>query len=253
MTPGLPPPRTIAAGDRGRRGLAYTLLTPANRYVSRLPTLPGAELFKLVTPRLAPARFAQYLVEAGERALSCPVASGFEHFLLAIGGDCHVSLDGGRRSLGYRGFAYLPLSSSFSIELGPAATVMWIKRRYEPWPGLEAPPAVFGSLPAVPADPTPVLGLVRRELLDPADPAFDFNISHMEFAPDAALAQIEIHDEEHGLYMTSGGGVYHLDGDEHTVAADDFIYMAPYCPQGFSAGPDGGSYLLYKDVYRDGF
>jgi (S)-ureidoglycine aminohydrolase len=231
----------------------YTLLRPTNRYVSRLPNLPGAELFKLVTPRLAPARFAQYLVEAGEQALSCPIASGFEHFLLAMDGDCHVSLSVRRRSLGDRGFAYLPSSSSFSIELGPGATLMWIKRRYEPWPGLEAPPAVFGSLPTVPATPTAVPGLTRRELLNPADPAFDFNISHMEFAPDVALAQIEIHDEEHGLYMTSGGGVYHLDGDEHTVAAEDFIYMAPYCPQGFKAGPDGGSYLLYKDVYRDGF
>jgi glyoxylate utilization-related uncharacterized protein len=29
--------------------------------------------------------------------------------------------------------------------------------------------------------------------------------------------------------------------------------MAPYCPQGFRAGPGGASYLLYKDVYRDGF
>lgn len=69
-----------------------------------------------------------------------------------------------------------------------------------------------------------------------------------------ALPQIEIHDdEEHGLYMTSGGGLYHLDGDEHDVSADDFIYMAPYCPQGFKAGPEGGSYLLYKDTWRDGF
>ena len=34
----------------------------------------------------------------------------------------------------------------------------------------------------------------------------------------------------------------------------DFIYMAPYCPQGFEAGGDvPAEYLLYKDVYRDGF
>ena len=29
--------------------------------------------------------------------------------------------------------------------------------------------------------------------------------------------------------------------------------MAPYCPQGFAAGPEGAEYLLYKDVWRDGF
>ena len=27
--------------------------------------------------------------------------------------------------------------------------------------------------------------------------------------------------------------------------------MAPYCPQTFIAGPDGGEYLLYKDIYRE--
>jgi (S)-ureidoglycine aminohydrolase len=253
MTPRLAPVSTIVPGDRGRRGPGYTLLTPANRYVSRLPSLPGAKYFKLVTPRLAPARFGQYLIEAGEQPLSCPVRPGLEHFLLVMDGDCAISVGGRPRSLGYRGFTYQPPSAAFSIELAAGSVLMWIKRHYEAWPGLNAPAQVFGSLPAVAAIPTPVAGLVRRELLDPADPAFDFNISHMEFGPDAGLPQIEIHDEEHGLYMTSGGGLYRLGGDEHPVTAEDFIYMAPYCPQGFKAGPDGGSYLLYKDVYRDGF
>jgi glyoxylate utilization-related uncharacterized protein len=27
--------------------------------------------------------------------------------------------------------------------------------------------------------------------------------------------------------------------------------MAPYCPQSFVAGADGGEYLLYKDIYRE--
>ena len=53
--------------------------------------------------------------------------------------------------------------------------------------------------------------------------------------------------------MTAGGGLYHLADDDRPVEAEDFIYMAPYCPQGFRAGPDGGEYLLYKDVFRDGF
>ena len=56
------------------------------------------------------------------------------------------------------------------------------------------------------------------------------------------------------LYVTAGQGVYHLDGDTHEVLADDFVYMAPYCPQSFYAvGPDRTEYLLYKDVWRDGF
>ena len=55
--------------------------------------------------------------------------------------------------------------------------------------------------------------------------------------------------------MTAGTGRYHLDGSDHDVFAGNFIYMAPYCPQFFkpAPGPDAAAYLLYKDVFRDGF
>ena len=48
--------------SRGRRGRAYTLVTPANHYPSRLPEFGDAPVVKLVTPRLAPARIGEYLV-----------------------------------------------------------------------------------------------------------------------------------------------------------------------------------------------
>ena len=254
---------SIVPGDRGRRGLTYTLLTPANRYVSRLPSLPGAQYYKLVTPRMAPARFGQYLIVAGDVPIEWRIAPGFEHFIFGLGGDGAVAVagerlgseegDGGRFALRDAGYLYVGPAKQLVLALGAGASVIMIKRRYETWPGIPAPGVIWGRLGALAASPTVVPGLMRRELLDPANPAFDFNISHMEFGPGVALAQIEIHDEEHGLYMTSGGGLYHLDGDELQVSRDDFIYMAPYCPQGFRAGPEGGSYLLYKDVYRDGF
>ena len=130
---------------------------------------------------------------------------------------------------------------------------MWIKRRYEPVAGSAPPEAINGALSGLDAVRTPT-GLLRRELLPPADEAFDFNISLMTFPPGAALAQVEIHDEEHGLYMTQGAGTYHLDGDDHEVCAGDFIYMAPYCSQFFRPhGEADAQYLLYKDVFRDGF
>jgi (S)-ureidoglycine aminohydrolase len=244
---------TIVPGDRGRRGLTYTLLTPANRYVSRTPDLPGAQYFKLVTPRMAPARLGEYVITGVETAMSADVPPGLEHFLFGMGGQVSVRFGDERVSLADRGYLYLGPAQFFTIEFEPGATLLWIKREWEQWKALAESAPVSGRLSEVAATPTAVPGLNRRELLDPADPAFDFNISHMEFGPHVALAQIEIHDEEHGLYMTSGGGLYHLDGDELDVRKDDFIYMAPYCPQGFRAGAEGGSYLLYKDVFRDGF
>ena len=79
-------------------------------------------------------------------------------------------------------------------------------------------------------------------------------MSLLRFGPGVGLDKIEVHDEEHGLWMTEGAGTYVLGRDEHAVQAEDFIYMAPYCPQGFTASAAGpAEYLLYKDVWRDGF
>lgn len=247
--------RKILPDDRGRRGTAYTLLTPANHYASRLAQLPGATVFKLATPRLFPARFGQYLLEIPTGGLDAGLEPELEHFLLGLGGDAQIQVGDDVHGLGQGDFLYLPVDAGARLRLVPeqAASVMWIKRPHEPAPGAGSPRLIAGRLPELPAEATSVEGLWRRELIDPLDAAYDFNISHLEFDPGVALAQIEIHDEEHGLYMTGGGGLYHLDGVDLEVHEGDFIYMAPYCPQGFAAGPSGGSYLLYKDVYRDGF
>jgi (S)-ureidoglycine aminohydrolase len=235
----------------------YTILRPENRYASRLPNLRDALVYKLVTPRHAPARFGEYLValEPGG-GTTTPVAPGFEDFLYVLEGEVPVRADGIEFGLRPGGWCYLPPDMSFELEAGGdrPAEVLWIKRRLEQWPGLDAPEARSGHRDDEPFEATPVPGLHRRELLDPADPRHDFNMSLLAFDAGVGLAQVEIHDEEHGLYMTAGGGRYHLDGAEHDVSEGDFIYMAPYCPQSFTAADDTpAEYLLYKDVYRDGF
>jgi (S)-ureidoglycine aminohydrolase len=237
--------------------MRYTIIRPANRYASRLPNLRDTLVYKLVTPRHSPARLGEYVlaIEAGG-GTSAPVAAGFEDFLYVLGGDVPVRADGIEFGLRAGGWCYLPPDMSFELEAGDGgpAEVLWIKRRLEPWPGLDAPEARSGQRDDEPFEDTPVPGLRRRELLDPTDPRLDFNMSLLAFDAGVGLAQVEIHDEEHGLYMTAGGGRYHLDGANHDVEAGDFIYMAPYCPQSFVAAADSpAEYLLYKDVYRDGF
>ena len=240
---------------RGTRGRGFTLLTPENHYASRLPSFPGALVYKLVTPRLIPARFGQYLLDLPEQALRTEVKSGYENFLFGLDGSARLRWEGESLDLDGGAYAYIPASTGFALECeaGAIARLLWIKRRYEAWPGLRAPEARTGNASEMTAEPTATRGLRRRELLGREDPRFDFNMSLMSFNPGASLPQVEIHDEEHGLYMTAGGGIYSLGGEAHEVHEGDFIYMAPYCPQGFHAGVGGAEYLLYKDVYRDGF
>jgi (S)-ureidoglycine aminohydrolase len=248
-------PMPVAA-SRGRRGAggAYTLLTPANRYASRLPNVRDGLVYKLVTPRLAPARFGQYLLDLEAGGALTDVTPGFEDFLYGLSGDAvlHGARDVG---LGAGGWCYLPPGEGFSLDAGgEPAQVLWLKRPYESWPGLGEPGALSGHREDAPWEDTGVPGFRRRELIPPRDPRHDFNMSLLAFDPGVGLDKVEVHDEEHGLYMTAGGGVYHLDGAQLEVRRDDFIYLAPYCPQSFVAtGAEPAEYLLYKDVYRDGF
>jgi (S)-ureidoglycine aminohydrolase len=240
---------------RGVRGLSYTLVTPANHYPSRLPAFGDAPVVKLVTPRMAPSRIGEYLVSlpAGG-GTAHPVEPGHETFLYALEGEASVLSSGDVLALRAGGFAYLPGDDAFDVAAGEApARLLIVKRRYEPYPGAPASRALAGHRDDEPFQDTDVPGFRRRELLPTADPGFDFNMSLLAFDPGIGLDKVEIHDEEHGLYMTAGGGTYLLEERELPVEAHDFIYMAPYCPQSFVAGPEGAEYLLYKDVWRDGF
>ena len=64
----------------------------------------------------------------------------------------------------------------------------------------------------------------------------------------------ETHVMEHGLYVLEGKGVYLLNQDWVEVQAGDFMWLRAFCPQAcYAGGPGPFRYLLYKDVYRDGF
>ena len=242
--------------SRGVRGLSYTLVTPANHYPSRLPPFGDAPVVKLVTPRMAPSRIGQYLVSLPAGAGTArPVEPGWESFFYALEGQATVLTAGDAVALHAGAFAYLPGDHAYDVAAGEhSARLLIVKRRYEPRTGLAAPAALSGHRDDEPFAGTGVPGFRRRELLPTSDPAFDFNMSLLAFDAGVGLDKVEIHDEEHGLYMTAGAGLYLLGRRHHQVQAGDFIYMAPYCPQSFVAsGTEPAEYLLYKDVYRDGF
>jgi (S)-ureidoglycine aminohydrolase len=242
---------------RGRRGSTWTLITPDNHYVSRLAVLQRASVVKLVTPRLRPARFGQYLVQMSARGGTVgDLSAGEEHFLYVLEGQLTVGSGPELVRLEPGGFAYLPPDDTMSFlapRNGPGALALWLKRQYEPVGGFPTPLLVSGNRNDEPFADTATQGVRRRELLPVDDPGRDFAMSILQFDAGCGLPQVEIHDEEHGLWMTAGGGTYHLDGEDLHVERNDFIYMAPYCPQSFVAGSQGGEYLLYKDAWRDGF
>jgi (S)-ureidoglycine aminohydrolase len=244
--------------SRGALGHGYTIVTPANHYPSRLPEFGDQPVVKLVTPRMAPSRIGEYLVSLHpDGGTTRRVGAGYERFFYVLDGTVTLSTAASeRRTLTAGAFAYLPSDMAYELQAGDGspARLLIVKRIYESHGAHDAPVALFGHRDDTPFAATAVPGLARRELLPVDDPSFDFAMSLLRFEAGVGLDKIEVHDEEHGLWMLKGGGTYVLGAEQHEVQAEDFIYMAPYCPQGFTASADGpAEYLLYKDTWRDGF
>jgi (S)-ureidoglycine aminohydrolase len=244
--------------SRGALGLGYTVVTPANHYPSRLPEFGDQAVVKLVTPRMKPSRIGEYLVSlTAGGGTARRVGAGYERFFYILAGTVALTTPGdGRQTLRAGGFAYLPSDKAYELRASDdaPARLLVVKRVYQGHAAHDAPGSRFGHRDDEPFAETAVPGFTRRELLPVDDPAFDFAMSLLRFDAGVGLDKIEVHDEEHGLWMTEGGGTYVLGSDQHEVRAEDFIYMAPYCPQGFTASAGGpAEYLLYKDTWRDGF
>lgn len=238
----------------GRGGWAanHHVITPENRTPSALPWLDATVVHKLVSPRRQPAQFAEslLLIESGGGGRSRLDAQD-EHFLYCLSGEIETAVSGTSVLLRTGGFAYLAPGAEVTLanRSHQPVQLLWVTRRYLSSPGVSVPESLScdrGDVPEVAFTP----GIERRVLSGNADPRHDFSMILMRFEPGARLGMIEIHDEEHGLWMTAGSGVYQLGEREYRVCRGDFIYMAPYCPQTFVADNEGAEYLLYKDAFR---
>jgi (S)-ureidoglycine aminohydrolase len=127
---------------------------------------------------------------------------------------------------------------------------IWVRRRYEEVPGISIPEPILAHESDVPARPTDTY--MEQHLTPYEGMGFDMGINLQTFEPGIYFSLVEAHVMEHGLYMLDGRGLYWLNHDLIEVQKDDFIYMAPYCPQFYYAtGWENSAYLLYKDVNRD--
>jgi len=227
---------------RGALEHDHLLQTPDTFVRAPLPGMHKSTAIVHVGPARG-ARFTQYTAEFEPGGtLTAPAG---QRFLYVLEGE--ISL-GGRR-LGPGGYAYVPSGSATSIAArGPAHVAVIEKPRVE----LNGAPAMLiGEERSV--APVSLNGDEALEVraLIPDDPAFDFAVNTMTYQPGACLPMVEIHVMEHGLLMLAGGGVYRLSDKWYPVAAGDFIWMAPYCPQWFGAlGKTPARYLIYKDWNR---
>ena len=233
---------------RSSRQRDHMLLTPDTFVRAPLPGMKAATAIVHVGPALG-AAFTQYTAEfeaGGELG-----STAAQRFLYVLDGGVMLEVKGKRHSLGARGFAYLPEGLPHRVAAAQTSSVAVIEKPYLTAPGNEAPRLLVSSEDAVASHPLNDDPALQVKCLLPDNFSFDFAVNTMVYQPGAALTMVEAHAMEHGLLMLEGGGIYRLGDSWYAVAAGDFIWMGPWCPQWFGAiGKAPAKYLIYKDWNR---
>ena len=228
----------------------HLLLTPDTFIRTPLPGLTGGFAIVHVAPQ-AGAAFTMMTVELDARGKLTDGPT--QRLIYVLEGKLTLTEPGSKKphKLSSGGYAYLPTGHSHTLTAITKSRVVVIDKPFLPLESEANPAFLIGNeakLPSVALNGDKDLQV--RSLL-PTSLAYDFACNTMEYAPGAALSQVEIHYMEHGLLMLSGGGIYRLGDSWYPTTAGDFIWMAPYCPQWFGAiGKQPAKYLIYKDFNR---
>ncbi len=233
---------------RSSRQRDHMLLTPDTFVRAPLPGMKAATAIVHVGPALG-AAFTQYTAEfeaGGELG-----STAAQRFLYVLEGGVTLEAKGKRHSLVARDFAYLPEDLIHRVAAAQTSRVAVIEKAYVTAPGFEPPRLVVSSEDEVASHPLNDDPALQVRCLLPETFSFDFAVNTMVYQPGAALSMVEAHAMEHSLLMLEGGGVYRLGDSWYPVAAGDFIWMGPWCPQWFGAiGKTPAKYLIYKDWNR---
>ena len=230
----------------------YALMPLEGFPTSRLPTWPDAEVRVLASPRLG-SEFVQVRVD-----LSAGKTGGFradpavETFVYVLAGTGVLVAGGDRHDLVTGSFALLPPGVGMNVKADDALALTLLRKRYEPADGVGPFDPLFGREQEVEKQHWDGNRFSLLQTLIPDDLRYDLAMNIFTFAPGYGLPIVETHVMEHGLYFLQGKGVYLLGDEWMEVERDDFIWMAPYCPQSFYAtGPTPARYLYYKNVNRE--
>ncbi|MEY4695648.1 MAG: hypothetical protein RIT14_76 [Pseudomonadota bacterium] len=257
---GLPPQTQIMTG-RAVFSNSYAVIPRgvfSDIVTSFLPGWDKTRLWLIARPMSGFSEtFSQYVMEVqpGGGSDAPDAETGAEHVIFVTDGLVTLTIDGQGHELDAGGYAYIPAGARWTLlaeGTGPAR-FHWLRKLYEPAPGL-APPAAFVTNERTIAPlPMPDTGgaWATTRFVDPTDLAHDMHVNIVTFQPGGTIPFEETHVMEHGLYVLQGKAVYKLNQDWVEVEAGDFMWLRAYCPQAcYAAGPGPFRYLLYKDVNR---
>jgi len=195
------------------------------------------------------AAFTQYTAEfesGGELG-----GTTAQRFVYVLEGGVKVEAEGKSSQLAARGYVYFPEGLAHRVVATQTSRVAVVEKPYQLLDAAKRASAIVSSEDAVTSHALGDDPDLQVKCLLPDTMSFDFAVNTMVYQPGAALSMVEMHVMEHGLLMLEGGGIYRLGDSWYPVAAGDFIWMGPWCPQWFGAiGKAPAKYLIYKDWNR---
>ena len=257
---GLPPQTAIHTG-RAVFTEAYAVIphgVMSDIVTSRLPGWHGTRAWIIARPMSGFSEtFAQYIMDLAEGGGSDTPEpdAGAEGVIFVTEGRPTLTLPDGPHRMAPGGYAYIPPGTKWSIwNKGKAAAKFhWIRKLYEPAPGIPAPDAFVTNeqLHTPGAMPDTMGKWATTRFVAHDDLRHDMHVNIVTFRPGGLIPFEETHVMEHGLYVLEGKAVYRLNRDWVEVEAGDFMWLRAYCPQAcYAGGPGPFRYLLYKDVNR---
>jgi len=259
-TGGLPGQEQLLT-DRAIFTDAYAIIpkgTMRDIVTSFLPGWDGTRLWVLARPMSGFAEtFSQYIMEVqpgGGSDQPEPDADA-QGVLFVVEGSVEVTVNGDTHVLVPGGYAYLPPSSNWTLRNrgDEVARFHWIRKIWEPAPGVSMPDPLFLNENDIAPTAMPVTDgkWATTRFVDVTDLRHDMHVTIVTLQPGAVIPFLETHVMEHGLYVLEGKGVYRLNNDWVEVEAGDFMWLRAFCPQAcYAGGPGKFRYLLYKDVNR---
>ena len=240
---------------------AYAVLPRGTMWDIVASYLPGWErtrLWVLARPMTGFAEtFSQYMMEVlpgggSDAPEPDPDAQGA---LFILEGSATLNINGQTHEMIPGGFAYIPPKADWNLHNHDEEILRfhWIRKAYEPAPGLDLPdPVVVNENDIKPISMPGTDGTwTTTRFVDQTDLRYDMHVNIVSMDPGAVIPFLETHVMEHGLFVLEGKAVYRLNNDWVEVEAGDFMWLRAFCPQACYAGGSGRfRYLLYKDVNR---
>ncbi len=255
------PPQTDLLTDRAVVTLAYTFIPKGvlrDIVTSSLPGFARTRAWILARPTPGSATtFSQLIVEIapGGGAATPEHEVGVEGVVFVTAGALTLTLAGEPHVLGEGGYAFLAPGAEWSVanDGDEPTSFQWIRKAYEPAPGVEAPASFITSDQEVApvAMPGTDGAWATTRFVDVDDLAHDMHVNIVTFQPGGSIPFAETHVMEHGLFVLQGKAVYRLNDDWVECEAGDYMLLRAFCPQAcYAGGPEPFRYLLYKDVNR---